>query len=267
LVFEFITGSLIFWTACYYHFVYKRDGVPLDDLVQRTLALVEKRITSGLGLSTKKIEAMNYVALEKRTVETVCGDTKDNRLLRAVADAVAEAGPWKASMKMVAKRLGLSKSGLYAHFKDKRDMMRCLFSTEFEHIAAYTDAKVKTSKVPEERLYLTIISIVEYLRLRPEILAAINWLKTGQLDLTAVEEPPRIYEIITSLPFDVFNTDKDEKDHIAQWIIFLIIRIMIWPTIEQRDAPVTPVKYKEKIVPNESIRLLFRYISCGLETA
>jgi AcrR family transcriptional regulator len=264
-VLQFINVSLVFWTACFHRFVYKGDSVPPEDLVQKVLALVENRITSGLGISTETIEALDYAALEERVAKTVYKNTEDSKLLRAVANAVAEVGPWNVSMKMVAKRLGLSKSSLYAHFKNKQDMMRCLFITESERIAAYAGTRAKISKVPEERLYLIIISIVEYLRSRPDILAAINWLKTGRLDLFAIEEPPHIYEIITSLPFEVFNTDKDEKGHIAQWIIFLIISTMIWPTIEQRDTPVKPAWCKGKNVPNESIRLLFRYISCGLE--
>jgi AcrR family transcriptional regulator len=249
--FQFINVTLVFWVACFHRFVYKGCGVPPDDLVQKTLVSVENWIRSGLGIGAGNIEALDYGALEKRTAETIYEDTEDNELLRAVAGAVAAAGPWNASMEMVAKRSGLSKSGLYAHFKNKQDMLGRLFVTEFDHIAGYAGAQAKSSAVPEEQLYLVIFSIAQYLRSRPEILVALDWIKTRRFELE-VEVPVRIYESITALPLRIFENHKDEKEYIAQWILFLIINIMMW------SGDINGV-------PNESFRLLFRYISCGLE--
>jgi AcrR family transcriptional regulator len=280
-ILQFVNVSLVFWAASFHRYVYKSDGVPPDDLVEETLALVEKRIGFGLGIAVETVDSLDYGVLEEEAARTVYVDTEDNKLLRAVAGAVAEAGPWKASMEMVAKRSGLSKSGLYAHFKNRQDMMGRLFITEFDRIAGYASAKAKMSEVPEEQLYLVIISVVEYLRSRPEILVAINWIKTRRLDLGAVELPPHLYRMITELPLEFFKTHGEEKDEIAQWILFLIINTLIWPNNEPNGAkpkperkkrkcitkaqPVHPFSFDVSTVPNESIRILFRYISSGLE--
>jgi AcrR family transcriptional regulator len=45
-------------------------------------------------------------------------------------------------MEMVARRSGLSKSGLYAHFKNKQDMLNRFFITEFTRIANYAKAQI-----------------------------------------------------------------------------------------------------------------------------
>jgi hypothetical protein len=130
-------------------------------------------------------------------------------------------------------------------------MLGRLFITEFSRIAGYARAQIKNSAVPEEQLYLAIVSVARYLRSRPEILVAFDWIKTRRLDLE-VDVPGTIYTFITALSLRFFETHEDEKDYAAQWILFLIINTMMW------SADISGI-------PDESFRLLFRYISGGLE--
>jgi AcrR family transcriptional regulator len=285
-VLQFINTSLVFWVACFHRYVHPGDDAPAEDVVRRAAAQVEERIAFGLGIPVGTVVALDYAALEARAAGAVCPQTEDDALLRAVAGAVAEAGPWNASMEMVARRSGLSKSTLYTHFKNKQDMMSRLFLTEFERIAAYAGGQAATSAVSEERLYLIIISVMEYLRSRPEIMVALNWIKTRRLELGVVEVPPRLYEMITELPFEFFALHSDEKERIAQLVLFLIVNTLMWRGAGSEGPPAKPVRClgkrkatppppppesgaagaaDEARLPNESIRLLFRYISCGLE--
>jgi AcrR family transcriptional regulator len=279
-ILQFVNASLVFWAASFHRFVHQSDDPPADDLVERTVDQVEARITHGLGIDVKTVLAIDYAVLEERAARVVHEETEDNALLRAVAGAVAEAGPWNASMEMVAKRSGLSKSTLYTHFKNKQDMLGRLFVTEFESIAVYAEGQAATSAVSEERLYLIIISVMEYLRSRPELMVAMNWIKTRRLELGVAEVPLRLYEMITELPFEFFVTHQDEKERVAQLILFLIVNTLMWRSFTPVEPPTTPTcclgKTKAKSPPrgleagetkvsNESIRLLYRYISCGLE--
>jgi AcrR family transcriptional regulator len=258
------------------------DEIPSEEQVQSILDSVEKRIACGLGLVKDRLDLIDYDDLEKRSAETVYEDTQDNNLLRAVAGAVAEAGPWNASLEMVAHRSGLSKSGLYAHFKSKQDMMAQLFLTEFTRIINYAELSINASAVPEEQLYLAIISIADYLRSRPEILVALDWIRTRQLNLGHTF-PPRLYRFITQINLDIFNQVRDvvpdsdgetPADWIAQWVLFLIINtLMRFPKPGERPFMCgSKAKTLESLhlhsfaeIPNDSFRILYRFIAAGLK--
>ncbi|GHV91735.1 hypothetical protein AGMMS50268_22380 [Spirochaetia bacterium] len=291
--------TLTFWIAHFHRYEHKSDEIPSEAQVQQALAAVEKRIVGGLGLAGDRLTAIDYEDLERRSAETVYEDTQDNALLRAVAGAVAEAGPWNASMEMVAQRSGLSKSGLYAHFKNKQDMMGQLFLTEFDRIINYAELNIKASAVPEEQLYLAIISIADYLRSRPEILVALDWIRTRRLDL-GLSFPPRLYRFITNIKLDAFQERQDKaagggissgdnsgicygidgeaetsSDWLAQWILFLIVHTLMrcpqpgerpfMPQGARQKGPEALQAHSLAEIPNDSFRILFRFIAMGLK--
>ena len=239
-----------------------RGDSPPADQVKSFLFNIEVLIKRGLGLDAVKINSVNYRDLELRAAEAVYEDNDENALLAAVAEAVAEAGPWDASMEMVAKRSGLSKSGLYAHFKNKQDMMSRFFITEFSRILNSARAQLETTKVPEEQLYLAIISVANYLRSRPEILMAMDWIRTMRLDL-GKEPLKRLYKAINSIKQEAV---KQQNPHllvwIAQWMLFLIVSTMA-RCREHEDNRIWAKKAAE--IPNESFRILYQFIALGLE--
>jgi AcrR family transcriptional regulator len=290
---ELSVVTLTFWIAHFHHHNEPKPsdyalcaasacGAPSEEQIQSVRDAVEKCIACGLGLAGEKLDAIDYEDLEKRSAETVYEDTQDNNLLRAVAGAVAEAGPWNASMEMVARRSGLSKSGLYAHFKSKQDMLAQLFVTEFARIINYAELNINASEVPEEQLYLAIISIADYLRSRPEILVAMDWIRTRRLELGHTF-PPRLYRFITKINLDAFNRGRDDApdsdgetpaDWLAQWILFLIVHTLmqcpkpgerhLMPRCAKSNAePLRLHSFKE--IPNDSFRILYRFIAAGLK--
>ena len=182
------------------------------------------------------------------------------RLLKAVASVVAEIGP-DASMDMVAQRAGMSKSGLYAHFRNKQDMLSQLFLTEFDRIFARTEAAMRLVDTVEEKLYMAIISTADYLRSYPEILLAMDWIRTRQLKPNC-SVPPRLYRIFAEFHFDedcfshvIEETNNDKwRYRTIQWIGFLIMNILMS----------RPENMDFVDVPDESMRLLYRAITCGM---
>jgi AcrR family transcriptional regulator len=265
--------TLIFSVSYFLYDNYKPGEIFTDELVSRTLAGIEGWITKGLGLDARGVNALDYRRLEEQAEKAIYEDTEDNKLLKAVAGAVAEAGPWNASMEMVARRSGLSKSGLYAHFKNRQDMLSTLFITEFTRIANSAKTQIETTEMPEEQIYLTIVSIVNYLRTRPEILVAIDWIKNRQLEL-GKEVSGRLYQMIGEIKLEaVRKQDQHWLVRIAQWILFLIVNTLAWWSREDKDnscfneAPDHIQMWAKNAaeIPNESLRVLFRYISLGLE--
>jgi len=150
-------------------------------------------------------------------------------------------------------------------------MMGRFFITEFSRIVNNARAHIETSEVPEEQLYLVIISIVNYLRSRPEILATMDWIKTRRLDVGKTVSD-RLFRIIGSVKLEAIRKhDKNFLVWMAQWIIFMVVNTLAWwPSKEGDSPPAGPdnsgawVKNVAEI-PNESFRTLFRFMALGLE--
>jgi AcrR family transcriptional regulator len=258
-LFQLSLITLTFWMGIFHksgHEKERRPGeFPTESDIQNLITSIEVKISKGLGFHKDMVEAMNYEELENQLPHHLLDSIEDEGLLRAVAAVVAEAGPWNASMDMVARRSGLSKSGLYAHFKNKQDMLRQLFHTEFERLVDYAEAGARCSDVSTERFYMIILSIADYLRSRSEILIAIDWLKTQRLDL-GLSVPPRIYETFYNIkPLWAGQIEEDPalSEQTSQWILFLIVH-----TLMRR-----PRAFSE--LPNSSVRRIFRFIGLGVK--
>ena len=262
---QLILATLFFGIAYFHHQVYESGEKPTEEAIKNALVQIEERIKKGLKLDAGRIASLDYENLERQAAGTVYEDTEDNALLRAVAEAVAEAGPWNATMEMVARRSGLSKSGLYAHFKSKQDMLDRLFVTEFNRIANFARARIEAYNAVEDQLYLAIISIVYYLRSRPEILVAIDWIKTRQLEL-GKGVSGEIFRIVGDLKLDAIrDLDLYALGEIAHWILFMIVNTLAWRSSKTTKQSFSSEQINSLEIPNESFRFLFQYISLGLE--
>lgn len=167
-------------------FLLSRRGAPNPPSESELLGLAgaaRSVCARGLGFPPEAAARTRYGELEEMARLDAGETAASDGLLPAVAAVVAEVGAWNASMDMVAKRSGLSKSGLYAHFKSKADMLTRLFLTEFERISAVLSDRSLRSAVPAERLYLAEAAAAEYLLARPDVLVALNWMRTQRLDL------------------------------------------------------------------------------------
>jgi AcrR family transcriptional regulator len=257
---QLLLVTVVFCVANFHYEYFKTDRTPNEEAIKAALDRIEDLIKKGLKMDERKISALDYERLEKQAAGLIGKNKEDNALLKAVAETVAEAGPWDASMEMVAKRSGLSKSGLYAHFKNKQDMLAQLFITEFSKIVNFAKAQIETTTVHEEQLYLAIISIVYYLRSRPEIFVAMDWVKTRQLDLGKAM-PGRLYRIIRSIKMEAIRKhDQHFLFWAAQWVIFMIVNTLaLWPSrLKEISASEKGWTKSAVDVPNESFRVLFR---------
>jgi AcrR family transcriptional regulator len=242
---------------------------PGEEDIQRFLSFVEGVISHGLGFDKTLVDALDFGTLEKTGNYRIPPEGENEGLIKAVAGAVAAAGPWNASMEMVAQRSGLSKSSLYAHFKNKADMIGQMFITEFDRIVDYAELGSRRSEAPAEQFYLGMVAIANYLRSRPEILITMDWIKTRRLDL-GVSAPPRIYRIFMDIK--LANTGEAltgetgvsltgetgvslTGETLAQWILFLIVN-----TLMRR-----PVGTSFSDVSNKRFRILYRFIVLGIK--
>jgi len=261
-----INATLVFFIADFHKKGKTLANPPAPAAIARIIDAISEIIGNGLRYRSEEVAALNYEELENR-IAGMLNSATDDPLLKAVAGAVAEAGPWEASMEQVAHRSGLSKSSLYCHFKNKQDMLHQLFLTEFRRIMDFARLGMRQSKeqaapqeqavpmeqsVPAEQLYLGLFSIVEYLRSKPDILVAMDWIRNRGINLKPPEDIPestigflRLFEDIDMKPLNVMPYEGGLW--MTPWILFLIIN-----TLMRKNAG-----HKAENVPNSDIRFLY----------
>ncbi|MDR1024415.1 MAG: TetR/AcrR family transcriptional regulator [Treponema sp.] len=264
------------------------DEEPSKQEIDREISLVYCIISHGIGFQKEEIEVLDYEALERQVLQTSVR-IEENELLHAVAKAVAGAGIGDVSMKMVARVSGLSKSGLYAHFKNKQDMLVQLFVTEFDRIIDFAENSMKGSAVTAERLYLMIFAICDYLRSRPDILIALDWLRTRRLTPLATTDLSADKPEDKRVPFRLYRIFRDiqpspelreylqdtREDWIPAWILFMLVNSTVqggWGGGAFSEWPMAPKGPKGRLfrrdfsrIPNESFRILYRFIVRGIQ--
>lgn len=272
LISNLLYATLVFFMADFHK---RRKGFtnsPSETEISHIISKVGKIISGGLCYNTEEIDELNYGELESRIAGTI-NNIEDDSLLKAVAAAVASAGPWEASMEQVAHKSGLAKSSLYGHFKSKQDMLHQLFMTETERIIDFARQGIKLSALTQEQLYLGIFSIVEYLRSKPDILVTLDWLRNRRLNLETGGKPPPhpsislwIFEDIdiaplhsSESPFSDMPLGRKSGEQggdlwLSPWILFLIVNILMLKKAEQAVC----------YIPNSDIRSLYRFLTLGI---
>jgi AcrR family transcriptional regulator len=255
---QLIVTATFFLVTLFHKSRHGKTGEPTNEEIQKFISFAEGVISHGLGFDKNLVDALDFGKLEKSGGYQIPPEGENEGLLKAVAGAVAEAGPWNASMDMVAQRSGLSKSGLYAHFKNKADMLGQMFITEFDRIVDYAELEQSRSKLPEEQFYLTMVAIATYLRSRPEILITMDWIRTRRLDL-GVTVPSRIYRIFADIKWEDAGENPGglelSGETLSQWIMFLTVN-----TLMRR-----PEGTSFSDVSNTRFLILFKFLVLGIE--
>ena len=262
LITRLIFATLIFHIAGFHKKEKSFVNTPGETEISNIINLICDITRKGLGYDKEVIDKLDYEKLESYIYKTVM-IIEDDVLLKAVAGAVATAGPWEASMEQVARRSGLSKSSLYCHFKNKQDMLHQLFMTESMRIIDFARQGMRQSDIPHEQLYLGIYFIVQYLRSKPDILVAMDWIRTRKLDLGSkgekhneqIAENLRIFDEINIKPHHN-NACPFNKRKVSPWIFFLILSTLM----------IKNPKQEMEEVPDIDIRSLFRFLALGIRS-
>jgi len=278
-LFEPMVMSLVFTTLTFYLAGFHKRRIsaspggvvispPDEKAIRKIPVVISKIIGKGLGYTYEEIGDLDYQRLENGIAGTV-GNIEDDPLLKAVTGAVAEAGPWEASMEQVARLSGLSKSSLYCHFKNRQDMLYRFFKTESLRIMHFARQGIGRSALPQEQLYLGIYSIAEYLCSKPDILMALDWIRNRRLNIHPPDgihspPPPELGTLFNEIdikplrsgesPFRGMLTEEDGSSSISLWILVLIVNTLMRKNPGQLSTA----------VPGSDIRILFRFLTLGI---
>ncbi|MCX7655875.1 MAG: TetR/AcrR family transcriptional regulator [Treponemataceae bacterium] len=216
-------------------------------------------------------------------------------LIAAIAAAVAERGPWEASMSYVAERSGLSKSGLYAHFASKETMLEALFKNEYEALLAFLREYLKRRNIAGEqnhamsleigervilervsssarvvqegaqsstersllvaRLWLVVDALYSYLSAHRDLLVILDWVRIQRIDIGKLPEKGKALWDLMG-PFPRLT----EKIPVGpynthRWILFSLISVLMMQFRQPSGGP------ERKSIQ----KLLFTYLAAGVE--
>ncbi len=207
------------------------DEIPAD-AVADAVAEVSELVQYGLYSAQESEPLPDFFALDrafnalKNQIQVPVGSglTASEPLLSAVARAIAEAGPWNASMELVAQKAGLSKSGLYAHFASKEAMLRQLFLSEFDILAGRLEAVLRLSSNAGDKLYLSMRTVADYLRSHRDILLVLDWVRLQRIDLGPLipERVLSFFAFTRELPLRPAAACWDSLA-LARWVLFFVV--------------------------------------------
>jgi len=101
LIIRLLNATLIYFTADFHKTEKSLINPPSEADIAHILDAIGEIIGTGLCYSNEEIAALDYEGLENR-IAGMMSSAGDDPLLKAVAGAVAEAGPWGTSMEQVA---------------------------------------------------------------------------------------------------------------------------------------------------------------------
>lgn len=268
---RFVVAILTFILAYFHkHRSLTGDGKKpvADEDIQKLTDFTAEIVLYGLRFEKTKIETLDYEGIEKKALSVPVAGEK-NHLLKAIGSAIAESGPWGVSIKEIAQKSGLSKSSLYCHFENKRDMIIKFFMNEFERLIAFAEQGKRLSEKPEEQLYLIMNVIANYLLSAPDILSALDWLKTRRAISPlgkqhhgaekSIDSCPGKYADSGSLHFSALFADVIPQNEYSAMthhlILFLIINTLMGRK-EQMEA---------SSQDDSNLRLLYRFVTLGID--
>jgi len=221
-------------------------------------ALVAAREVTRRGLALAADPPCDYPALEAIAALSPGEAGPDQPLLEAVAQAVAQAGLRNATMDMVAARAGLSKSGLYAHFRSREEALGSMFAVEFDRISRLGGERASRASSPAAKVFLSMATTANYLRARPDILGVMRWLFARRIDVR-LELPKRIAEdaafLLREAAAGRCSLIGGSLDLSLRWMHYLVVDLVLREMATGEPAP-----------PNaaEDLRALHRLVIGGI---
>jgi AcrR family transcriptional regulator len=127
------------------------------------------------GGGFKKVEAVSLITP---------GELHDSdRIFSAIQEVVSEEGLQKASLEKISSRIGISKSSLYFHFKNKNEMLSKMLSREIDSLFRLLQRRFKGLHSFSEKLYCYILVVIFFSKNNPTLLSAINWLRFHRFEI------------------------------------------------------------------------------------
>ena len=150
----------------------------LSDREQNELeSLVQGICARGYATAGRQAPGPRMEEIERACSVSSTDIPREDAILRAVAETVAEHGFAEASIERIARRAGPTKSSLYFHFRDRDDMFSHLLARHQERLHELFEARSTPCRSASERLYCFLVVLGSYFQNAREMPAVMNWFR------------------------------------------------------------------------------------------
>lgn len=116
---------------------------------------------------------MQAIPVRKRTRPSLTEQARRNQIIAAAIETIAEQGYARASFAQIAKRAGLSSTGLISyHFKSKKDLDTAIVSDIYDRLSRYMHAAMDGVRDPQAALVAYIEGLIGFMKVEPFALRA-----------------------------------------------------------------------------------------------
>lgn len=191
---------------------------------------------------------------------------KENRFAAALSGVIAKWGFSGITINRIAAELGMTKSNLYFHFKNKDAMIKELIGEDLLCLSEFLKKHYKFAQSMSEAVYIHFITEMHYLMLRPPLFPVLDWPHIENISLCGNTLDNGIRSLLTLFPLYNFSCGQlgqppleIDSDIITLWVsslpIFLLCgNLKAYETISAESG-------------NKTIRTLFKCVCKGLENA
>lgn len=149
-----------------------------------------------------------------------------NRIFKAIAKVVSEKGPAAASMDEIAGELGMSKSSLYFHFKNKESMLLSLMRENTLSLFEVFQEKARHAETPAEKIYGLMIVFSHFIMKQPVLMTVSYWFRFQGIKFKPFQQKELFQNMDKIFPFIKEGIQKGELRELgldtAHYILFLV---------------------------------------------
>ncbi len=170
----FLLNSLTIHGECF------QEGGPANPV-----AIHRQLLHDGMA---RGVPLPEWSAVEQRCAVSREELPEQERLFAAIAEVVGEVGLWEASLEKIAARAGMGKSSLYAHFRNRSEMLWKMIDRERHTLGELFLQRAAKAATTEEKLYTYFSVFGHYFTLRTEVLAVMNWFRFQRFSIKPPEK-------------------------------------------------------------------------------
>ncbi|GEM_PF-3410174 len=202
-----------------------------------------------------------YEEIEKKVVFPPPPKREHDRIFQAIVDVSAEVGIREASIERIAEKLGMSKSSLYSHFRNKRSMFETLIREEQRFILKVLKEKLSLLSGFAEKsygfMYITILHTLS----NPSLLSLFNWFRFQNIRIP-IRQPRRSFmEEYFSFFFEALTAGELSCTQEELLPSAVLLHVLTFRSLQDTGAP---AELNESFL--DKLRTMHRLYLYGLST-
>lgn len=205
-----------------------------------------------------------YKEIEAKVVLPPPPKREHDRIFQAIVDVSAEVGIREATIERIAEKLGMSKSSLYSHFRNKRSMFESLIREEQRFMLKILKENLASLPGFVERSYGFMYITLFHTLSNPSLLSLFNWFRFQNIRIP-IRPPRRSFANELKEYFGFFFEAREKGELICTQEELLpaavLLHVLTFRSIQDTGAP---SKLDESFL--KKIRAMHRLYLYGLST-